>query len=405
MKSNSLLFWPTHAFSLEELYRTSLMAECIHLPNSDLKANDVEEGRVLQAFLRKGRLQLTDSATLKLWSESIESRQDEYLTWSKFFAHRICEALATGKATVEFHEVGHRISFAWDDGSGVYPADLFPRRAMSHIAHFDMRRWDQLEDELLHSEPSERFGANDMQAEFAISVGPLLANSKLLLDRAIEGLGDAGGPHTRLAVLGTSPAHLRWMLGTYTKGPAYEPNDVASLTNVLDVVLGRPTGKYKLSSIPVDRFLGLSEDLGPAREAFTLQMAKWSETLVEKISPDEQNKRLAALKRNEILPAIEDFNRKTYKSFRSVLGAVSGSDLGKFAVAAFSMGAAVWAGASSVGSSPQGAAVAGLAAAASGVAGSAAKYSLEKRAERSRTWMAFADALSDELDQWSPHNK
>jgi hypothetical protein len=391
----SKYLWLSNTLSNENLMRALLMAEQIQLNWVGYKAPNKETNKILETCLDRGRILLLEESTYEEWSNQVRSLKEDFLTWSIFFAQAMCKAFAQKQVDVEWHDAGHRISFAWDNGAGVFPSELFPQgEVVLALNPLGVKVYNEIDE---HLKINKYYGATEYEADFASSSAPIYTQSKLLLDCSLRYFSENSEPYTRLGILTDSPNQVKWIIGTISAGVEYDCTYPDTSAAVIDAMLGKPSIPYKISDIPIDRFLDICDSLSTSREAFGAQVAKWTDDIASIPAGEERTQKLAKLRRDEIIPAMREFNGQSHKAMRPLLESIAGGQYANLALGAFAAASAYL-----VGGSFETIAATGIGGAVAGAVGSIGKHYLSNYYERGRSWMALASALTDELDSWNP---
>ncbi len=383
VKNPSRFLWMCDRFSKEQLMRALLMADKIRFPTSSISS----QSSLIEACMERGRIEIFPYGAEKRWFREVEGKQQEIYEWSKYFSEKICISFAAKRVVIELHEARHRIAWAWDDGSGMFPDTLFPRGDFVSSPQFDMDLWDQLEDELRQNS----FGASAMAADYAVNVAPSLAKDRLLINIAMDEFAEETEPYTRIGLIARDDNQLNWLVGTACQGTAFEPVADTTLHSIITTMLGDTGKRNSLGDIPIDRFLDLCEELSSARNDFSINLARWSDTLA-RLPLQDRDRELAAIRRDEIIPAMMDYNDKGQIASKKVLKAISGEHVGKTLLAVMSVASGLVTGALS--SPTIGGAFAVIGA---GIAGSVIKDILNEKAQKTKSWTAFSQALNSEF--------
>lgn len=378
----SRFLWMSDRFSKEQLMRALLVADKIRFPRSSISS----ESALIETCLERGKIEIFPYGSEKRWFREVEGKQQEIYEWSKYFSEKMCLSFAANKVVIELHEARHRIAWARDDGSGMFPNTLFPRGDFFTSPTFDMNLWDQLEEEFRQNS----FGASSMAADYAINVAPSLAMDRLLINIAMDEFAEEIEPYTRLGLIAKDDNHLNWLVGTACQGTAFEPVAETTLHSIITTMLGESGKRDTLENIPIDRFLDLCDELSTARSDFSLNLARWSDALA-RLPLQDRDRELAAIRRDEIIPAMMEFNNKGLIASKKILKAISGDHVGKTLLAVMSVASGLVTGA--VSSPAIGGAFAAIGA---GIAGTVIKDVLNERAQKSKSWTAFSNALNSE---------
>jgi hypothetical protein len=378
--------------TIEDLYRALLLADVVQ-DRADPETTFVfprDRYKTIRACEAAQRLVHADSSDIETWQSHARGLPPEtWREWTLYYAQvigRRCALLpAEDEDPLEAHE---HFTVGRMSRQGPFPPELMPVNALER--HDWVPCWDELQKEaldFLHQVTARR----DLAVEGAFNA-VLYAASKLALDAATSQIESAGSAYSRLGVYSTHQDKIAWIAAIYSRKLYLDTGDPEARSLVVQATLGSPAPPLELSSIPIDRFLGICDEFADAREAFVRQVGKWTERVANQHTTRERHHELRTVVRDEIIPAMHDFNDRSRTAFGRVLGDIEGKLWGKLGLGAVS--AVAFKG---LGLPLDAAILAGTTVAAAETAGAVGRDLLVHRGERRRTWTAFCAALNDQL--------
>jgi hypothetical protein len=231
-------------------------------------------------------------------------------------------------------------------------------------------------------------------AKAAINTAWTRAAEITVTQHAMQVLSDALRGYARIGLIGASRRQVQWVSGLLRDLTEYDCQDDPTVSAVIGMTTSRPSPPFRLSDIPIDRFIDLCDALTEARRCFGEEVVRWSSVIAALGTPTERREKLRQIRRDEIAPSMRQFSSDARADLKSILGDISGTQWASLALggiaAAICMHYQV---------APDETIAAAASAAALGAAGNVAKGIWDRKQKRRQTWMAFASALSDEGDR------
>ena len=354
--------------------------------NPGLKTVPGEVIDKLSRLEKAGRLFVSHEAT----SPSDKSEYLRYqMTWLPYLAEIYNRAVDGGAVAERFRPDGQGKYYTEvvDNGKGLLPPCLCgtSERPLEDFHEFFEHQY--------HNPPNWQGSRYD-----GITLWVLRRMNEIIdLEKVARSLSSSSSGYARIGVLCGDLRQVRWVSGLFRDGTHYDCQDDASVSAVVDASMSHPSSAYRLADIPIERFIDLCDSLTDARRKFGQEVVRWASTIDAIESPEERRRKLREIRRDEIVPAMHEFNADTRTDLKKIIGVVEGASIAALALGGF---AAALCGYYHV--PIDGPAVAAATAAGLTVAANAGKGILDRKQETRQTWMAFASALSDEVDRLGP---
>lgn len=381
-RSRSIYLVNTWGNSSEKVLRALLLSDEVRMAGIRIDGAPVPPH--IETLIESGHVSLTQDVPDVLGFIGRAAQE-----WVALFGPAVIRALEAGSVsyaanTGESHRGTGRIV---DNGKGMLPPRLWGEYEHPAIATAidDMVKGLRIDDLPQFPRPLAEAAARAMAARTV---------EMAIIDLCVDELSRSSPDYARIGMLGGSRRQVQWISGLLRERLAYDYQDDATVSAVIDATMGRPQTSCRLQDIPIRRFVDICDSLADARNRFGQEVVRWSSTIAALESPLDRRERLRQIRRDEILPAMEEFNANMRTDLKKIVGAVEGASIAAIAIGGF---AAAVCGHYHV--PTDGPAVTAASTAALAVTANAGKRILDRKRETRQTWMAFASALSDEVQR------
>lgn len=385
----------------EFLRRALIVCDTVVLPWSGAKQVTIPPSRdwdkYWERLLNSERVALLGADSLNRWASEAREDHENLRRWGEYFADAVLRAFEADSVDIRWHG-DPKLAYIWDNGKGHFPPNFIGERMADMYEQtstmMDIGTAAMIEDRLRPYEKILKRKRHHSPLRGATLSAHRRTGELLILCRAMTELSASSPPYARLGLLGQSYQQVKWITGIGAAGIEYNTLDQNQIGTVLSAALPQPSMACRLTDIPYDRFLDICDQLGEARSSFAQHVSRWASDLSSIEHAAERTEYIRKLRRDEIVPAMEQFNSEARTDIKKVLGAVSGDQWTGLALGAIAAGVCLLYGL------PIDPATAFVSTAAVGAAGSVAKDMIERKHKNRRTWTAFAAALSDEIGRF-----
>ena len=373
--------------SIEGLRRAQLFSDVIVIPATAFNDLDKKWDTEIKRMIGASRIQFINAADMSYIADRSQDDPQYTERLLHLLSEAMCRALAAGKAEIEMHEAGHRIRWAYDNGSGEFPATPLTQSFGIVGLRIPIQKFEDSLDDFI--ERNSGFGASTIQRNYVASAVYAEASQWLLLRRTMERFSQQHDKWPRLGLFGEYSQTVKWTQKILDDNVTLDTGNAADIGKLLAVALPGSGQEVNLSQIDASAFYDLCGGMKEARDRFSRKLVEWCRALA---SSDSETRAMALrkIRQEEVIPEIEEFNRSAKSLWQTVKG-IGGGDL-----ATISVGALTATGFFASGYGPAVSAISALPTTVK-VAGDVIKKGLEARREHRRHWVAFATKLNAAL--------
>lgn len=315
---------------------------------------------------------------------------------SKFYTLKMLKAFAQRKVITEWHEAGHRIAYAWDDGSAVFPPRLVSIGPVITFPAWYEKMFNNLDDEINDFiKENNGIGAEYYEQDYVSSAYRINVYEYVIMSEAIKRMNEIAPDGCILNVITEDPSHVKWFPLTINIDIELDINDKTLSGHLLSEVIGAKGHPISLSSIPIEDYLDILERLKESRRSLSQNIKEWTFRIETIQNVTERKHELFKIKRTEINPALLEYRESFLKTFKITTNSLTGDQLGALYMSGLMAAAFLVSG------EPVSAAIqAALATAGSATSFTMLKELIKKSKEKRKHWSAICFALHDEVEKY-----
>lgn len=399
-RSTSSYLYVRNSYSTEQIMRALLLSDQIRILWSGRDYADRGDLDRVEPLIECGRLVLLDELAVGRWFDAAEADPTYLPAWHCYFAQRFLQAAEAGSVDVLVERDGMWPSRPKgrliDTGELMVPPPLLGRDGPIRYPSLDGRicslkaatQLDPLSQSLqaaiLEALPSPySIVAWDEIHDRACEV--------LTLEQALRDVEASADDYAHLGVLGYDRRQVQWIAGLLQDRTDFDCQNDRSVSAVMDSAMSH---RFSLTQVPMDRFIDLCDSLAVGRSMFTQKVMGWSSAVAAVDSDPERWEKLRQIRRDEIVPAMRQFNEDAQTNMRKIVGDITGAQVANVILGGIAAAICVCYQAPIDETVVPAAKIAAL-----GAVSNVAKSMWDRKQKSRRTWMAFASALSDEAER------